>query len=86
MARAAKIFLALAIAVGTPAVSASAQKTLGAIADPPRGQLINRYHLTPTGETVPHPGKSQIGSESTQEKATQERSRRDTHSICSNCE
>ncbi len=86
MAQAAKIFLALAIAVGAPAVSASAQTNLGALAGPPRGQLINRYHLAPTGETVPHPGKPQIGAESTQEKAAQQRSRRDTHSICSNCD
>jgi hypothetical protein len=86
MAKAAKLVIALVIGLDAPALGVSAQQNLLAQADPPRGQLINRTHIAPTGETVPNPGLSQIGPESAQEKAAQRRSQRDTHSICSNCE
>jgi hypothetical protein len=86
MANAAKIVLALAMVLGTAPLSATAQNSLVAQADQPRGQIVNRDHIAPTGETVPNPGRSQIGPESTQEKAAQRKSDRDTHSICSNCD
>ncbi len=86
MGKAAKLVIALVIGLETPALGVSAQENLLAQADPPRGQLINRTHIAPTGETVPNPGLSQIGPESAQEKAAQRRSQQDTHSICSNCE
>jgi hypothetical protein len=86
MGKAAKIALALAIGLGAAPLSAAAQNILVAQADNSRGQIINRDYLAPTGETVPNPGRSQIGPESTQEKAAQRKSDRDTHSICSNCD
>ena len=92
MAIAARIAFALVTGLGTPAVGATAaQNYVIAQADsvgapPPRDQLLNRDYLAPTGETVPNPGRSQIGPESEQEKGAQRRSDRDTHSICSNCE
>jgi hypothetical protein len=96
MATAAKIVFALGIGMiaglGTPVVgTAAAQNYLTAQADsqgmpPSRDQLLNKDYLAPTGETVPNPGRSQIGPESEQEKGAQRRSDRDTHSICSNCE
>ncbi|MGP0061257.1 MAG: hypothetical protein ACLPID_18450 [Beijerinckiaceae bacterium] len=86
MAKATKIVLAMAIALDAAMLHASAQGNLFAQAEPSRDQLINRNNLAPTGETVPHPGQSQIGSESAQEKAAQKKSQKDTHSICSNCE
>jgi hypothetical protein len=69
----------------------AARRTLIAQADapprePPRDQLINRNNLTPSGETVPHPGVQQIGHESEQKIGAELKSDRDTHSICSNCE
>ena len=86
MAKAAKIVLAMVIGLAAATLHASAQEHLLAQVDSPRSHLINRNNLVPTGETVPHPGQPQIGSETTQEKAAQKKSQKDTHSICSNCE
>lgn len=86
MARTAKLALAMLIALDAATLRASAQENLLAQVNSPRSQLINRNNLVPTGETVPHPGQSQIGSETAQEKAAHRRSQKDTHSICSNCE
>jgi hypothetical protein len=49
-------------------------------------RLLRDNNLAPSGETLPHPGASQIGDESTQEKGAQRKSDEDTQSICSNCQ
>jgi hypothetical protein len=49
------------------------------------GRLLNRPYLTTSGQTVPHPGKSQIGSQTEVERRAEEESDRATRSICSNC-
>jgi hypothetical protein len=47
--------------------------------------LLRGPNLTISGETVPNPGKPQIGSETEAERQAQERSKKATRSICSNC-
>jgi hypothetical protein len=90
MSKAAKILLAILIGTGAGVSTAqAAQRQLMAQTDtspPDRDRLLRNRNIAPTGETLPHPGASQIGDETAQEKAVQRRSDRDTHSICSNCD
>jgi hypothetical protein len=90
MSKAAKILLAVLIGFGAGTFAAqAAQRQMMAQADmspQDRDRLLRSRNIAPTGETLPHPGSSQIGDETAQEKSVQRRSDRDTHSICSNCE
>jgi hypothetical protein len=91
MATVMKIIFAAAIGLGAPVSGAFAgQAYLTAQDDsqraPPSGGSLRQDYIAPTGETLPNPGRSQIGPESEQEKGAQRRSDQDTHSICSNCE
>lgn len=47
--------------------------------------LINRNYLTPTGETVPHPGASQGPGVTPLDRAIQQRDDKVQRGICSNC-
>jgi hypothetical protein len=88
----AKIVFASVIGLGVPGAGAfAAEGYLTAQADPQGGSApppssFRQDYLAPTGETLPNPGRSQIGPESEQEKGAQRKSDQDTHSICSNCE
>ncbi|VTZ25927.1 conserved exported hypothetical protein [Methylocella tundrae] len=53
--------------------------------DPAAPNLINRDYLTPTGETVPHPGASQSAGVTTLDRAIQRRDDAVEKGICSNC-
>jgi hypothetical protein len=91
MATVMKIVFAAAISLGIPVSAAfagqaylTAQDDSQATSTP--GTSFRGDYLAPTGETLPNPGRSQIGPESEQEKGAQRKSDQDTHSICSNCE
>jgi hypothetical protein len=94
MIKATKNCFAVAFGVGTAmmTVSASEQQRFGEflaqadIEQQRNNSLLRGNNLAPTGETVPHPGSSQIGDESAQERGAQKKSDEDTRSICSNCE
>jgi hypothetical protein len=89
MAKVTKILLAFVVVLGIEATAAAAQRQVLAQADTRpqvRESLLRSRNIAPTGVTLPHPGASKIGDESTQEKAAQRRSEQDTRSICSNCD
>lgn len=86
---ASSITFALLVCLGMTAGTAAAMAQMVAQNTPPQTAPRDdgyERRLAPTGQTLPHPGASQIGDESAQEKGAQKRSDRDTHSICSNCE
>jgi hypothetical protein len=89
MSKAAKIIFALVICFGaeTDAVLAQSQQTLAqaGLMPEPTARLLRGRNIAPTGETLPHPGMSQIGDETAQEKGAEAQSDRDMYSICSNC-
>ncbi|WP_026605953.1 hypothetical protein [Methylocapsa acidiphila] len=47
--------------------------------------LLNEKYLTPTGETVPHPGESQSGGVTPLERSLDNQNNKIDDSICSNC-
>lgn len=49
-------------------------------------RLLNENHLTPTGETVPHPGMSQGAPTSSLDRQIWRKDNRLDRSICSNCD
>ncbi len=48
-------------------------------------RLLNENYLTPTGETVPHPGESQGAPTSELDRLIEQKDNRVDQSICSNC-
>lgn len=47
--------------------------------------LLNEKNLTPTGETVPHPGESQSGGVTPLDRAIQQKDDKVEQGICRNC-
>ena len=73
---------------GTLAVQA--QTTGSDVANAPSqrrpARLLNENYLTPTGETVPHPGESQGAPTSNLDRQIERENNRLDRSICSNCD
>ena len=71
------------------AVAVQAQTDSSAGVDPAGKQkpteLLNQNYLTPTGETVPHPGVSQGAATTDLDRRIEQQNNRIEQSICSNC-
>ncbi len=79
--------LFFAAVVGSPPARAQTGGFDGA--GPPPAQtdtrLLIEKNLTPTGETVPHPGESQSGGETPLDRTIEQENNAVDQSICKNC-
>jgi hypothetical protein len=74
-------------AIGTFAAQAQTDRSAGvgpSARHKPRG-LLNEKFLTPTGETVAHPGESQGAPTTALDRWIEEQNNRIDQTICSNC-
>jgi len=79
--------LLLTMAAGTSAVQAqsSTSDNGGPASQPTDAGLLNKNYLTPTGETVPHPGEPQGGPPTNLDRRIEQQDNQLDQSICSNC-
>jgi hypothetical protein len=79
--------LLLTMAAGTCAVQAqsSTSDNGGPASQPTDTELLNKNYLTPTGETVPHPGEPQGGPTTKLDRRIEQQDNQLDQSICSNC-
>jgi hypothetical protein len=87
MIKALFLSLLLATAAGTFAVQAqSGSSDGGAPGTPPKArELLNKKYLTPTGETVAHPGESQGGPTTDLDRRIEQENDKLDQGICANC-
>lgn len=70
-------------------IATKAQNDAGSVAPEPnrpvQGHLLDRDHLTSTGQTVPHPGLPQSSGETPLDRSIEQQNDRIDNSICSAC-
>jgi hypothetical protein len=81
-----KLFLGLLLAMAAGTGTVQAQSGGPDNAGAPRAPgLLNEPYLTPTGETVAHPGESQGGPTTDLDRRIEQKNNQLDQSICSNC-
>ncbi|ACB94440.1 hypothetical protein [Beijerinckia indica] len=82
-----KLFLSALIILGTlmSGTHSQAQTVADQASPPPGDHLLNAPYLTPTGETVAHPGESQSGGPTKLDQRIERQDDAIDKSICSNC-
>jgi hypothetical protein len=79
------LFVALLCASVTGITVAQAQTGTDPAPRPKSARALNENYLTPSGETVPHPGVSQGAATTDLDRRIRRRNDRIDQSICSNC-
>jgi hypothetical protein len=79
-------FISIAIFLITAGAAYGQNSSVAPAPDNPApGQVLNRDHLTSTGQTVPRPGVPQASGPTALDREIQQRDNRTDNSICKGC-